>query len=108
MSVEEFAFDKLRVLVNNNTGADAILYYADAWHPEWHAYVNGKPSSVFKTNLAYKSVMIPPGKVEVLFKFGDTISKLLLKGVIAVGICVFCAIIYLLCTEFRNKDKRRQ
>lgn len=103
--VQEFSFNKLRVHVNNDSQNEAALYYADAWHPEWHAYVNGKPSPVLKTNLAYKSVIIPPGKSEVVFEFGDGISKFLFNSMIIIGIVVFCGFCYCLFTGLIKKDE---
>ncbi len=103
--VKEFALDKLRLQVNNKTTSDAVLYYADAWHPEWHAYVNSKPSTVLKTNLAYKSVIIPPGKSEVVFEFGDDISIFLFNSMITIGIVVFCGFCYCLFIGLIEKDE---
>ena len=102
--VKKFTLGKLRLQVNNETANNAVLYYADAWHPEWHAYVNGKPSFIFKTNLAYKSVMIPPGKSEVVFEFGDNISKFLFNSMITIGIIVFCGFCYCLFIGLGEKN----
>jgi len=102
ISVQEFSFNKLCVLVNNNSTDSALLYYTDAWHPRWHAYVNGRPAFIFKSNIGYKSVIVPPGKSEVIFQFGDTTSKLLFNGLIVIGISVFFGVIYLLLTELRR------
>jgi hypothetical protein len=104
--VQEFSFDKLRLQVNNESQNDVVLYYADAWHPEWHAYVNGKRSYVFKTNLAYKSVIIPPGRSEVVFQFGDAISKFLFNGMIAIGIFVFFGLFYCMFVGLSEKDEK--
>lgn len=103
--VKEFTLDKLRLQINNKTTSDAVLYYADAWHPEWHAYVNSKHSSVFKTNLAYKSVIIPQGKSEVVFEFGDDISIFLFNSMITIGIVVFCGFCYCLFIGLIEKDE---
>jgi hypothetical protein len=104
--VRAFSFDTLRLQVNNETKNDAVLYYADAWHPEWHASVNGKCGYVFKTNLAYKSVIVPPGRSDVVFQFGDAVSKFLFNGMIAIGIVVFFGLSYCMATGLSEKDKK--
>ena len=104
ISVQEFSFDKLRLQVNNETESGAVLYYADAWHPKWRAYVNGKPSFVLKTSLAYKSVIIPPGTSDVRFEFGDTLSGFLFNAMITIGIFVFCGFCYCLFIGLNEKD----
>ena len=78
------------------------------WIPKWRAYVNGRRANVIKTNLGYKSVIVPPGRmVEVIFAFGDGAGKLLLKGMLATGMCVFFAVIYLLATEWRRTNSSK-
>jgi hypothetical protein len=104
--VQEFSFDTLRLQVNNETSNDAVLYYADAWHPEWNAYVNSKHSYIFKTNLAYKSVIVPPGRSDVVFQFGDAVSKFLFHGMIAIGIVVFFGLSYCMFAGLSEKDEK--
>jgi len=95
ISIEEFKFDKLRVSVNNTAGRAAVLYYSDAWHPKWRAIVNGVESPVLKTNLAYKSVVIPPGKSDVTFLFGSRMDKLMVNIGTLLSVLVLGIIIYL-------------
>ena len=52
------------------------LYYADVWHPFWKATVNGKPTAVYKANLAYKAVRLQEGDNTVHFYFGSNLFKL--------------------------------
>lgn len=47
----------------------AFLYYADVWHNQWSAYVNGKKVPVYEANLAYKAVALAPGDNEIIFRF---------------------------------------
>jgi hypothetical protein len=47
----------------------AWLYYADAWHPGWKAYVNGKPTPIAKANLGFKAVRLEGGKSDLSFVF---------------------------------------
>jgi hypothetical protein len=48
------------------------LYYADVWHPSWHATVNGENVVVSKANLAYKAVPLNEGENIVQFRFDST------------------------------------
>lgn len=101
ISVGKFTFDTLELSVQNPLGEAAVLYYADAWHPDWHAFVNGAESRVWRTNLAYKSVVIPPGRSRVVFKFGDWRNKDLLASTTALGMLVLGAILSLLVVDLR-------
>ncbi len=68
-------FSSNRILIDVETPPDSLsaheyyLYYADAYHPSWHARVNKKTIPIIKANGAYKAVPIPPGKSTVEFTF---------------------------------------
>jgi len=102
LSVEEFTFDTLRLRVDTGHQAPSVLYYADAWHPEWHAFVNGQPAPVIRTNLGYKSVILPPGESEVLFSFGSSYSYLFLYSIIFLGILASGGVLYLAAVDLRK------
>ncbi len=53
------------------------MMYADVWHPQWRAAVNGQPTPVFKANLAYKSILLHPGSNRVHFYFKSELLILL-------------------------------
>lgn len=72
---EKFSFNtlKLKLSINDYSQDRYFLYYADAYHPCWAAYVNGKKTPVIRSNIGYKAISVPGGPSEVLFKFGDNI-----------------------------------
>jgi hypothetical protein len=81
-TVEHFSFDAISIRVRVPGNEPAVLYYADAWHPLWHAWVNGTPIPVVRANLAYKAVVVPAGESVIDLRFGDL--WLALFGVITV------------------------
>lgn len=88
LSVEQFAFNRVRIRVSVPTEHGGILYYADAWHPDWQAWVNGSAVRPIRANLGYKAVPIPAGESTVEFRFGtpsyDALSTLMLiTGILA-------------------------
>ena len=48
------------------------LYYADAYHPSWRAFVNSAPVPVYQANTGFKAIFLPPGKSSVSFSFENT------------------------------------
>ena len=75
IQIERFSFNVLELKVSTNGSPEehCFLYYSDAYHPHWSAYVNGRKAAVIKSNIGYKSVMIPYGTSEVVFKFGNIV-----------------------------------
>jgi hypothetical protein len=106
IKVDSFSFDTLRLTVNNILDHPAVLYYADAWWSSWHADVNGVQTPVIRTNLGYKSVIVPPGKSQVVLAFDNFLDSLILDSVTLLGIIVFCSVIYLFLTQLRRTDAR--
>jgi hypothetical protein len=40
-----------------------------AWHPWWHAAVDGKTTPVLKANVLFRAVQVPAGRHRVRFEF---------------------------------------
>lgn len=70
INVMDFSANRLSLEVEIPEGSGAWLYYADAFHPGWEAYVNGKSRPVVQANIAFKAVFLDPGKssIELFFK----------------------------------------
>jgi hypothetical protein len=58
-----------RVRVRVEMPQEGWLYYADAWHPQWTATVNGAPAKVERAWIAYKAVKVGRGANVVEFRF---------------------------------------
>ncbi|HBR16955.1 MAG: hypothetical protein A3G39_11000 [Deltaproteobacteria bacterium RIFCSPLOWO2_12_FULL_43_16] len=65
--VLDYGADNLLVTVERSKSG--WLYYSDTWDKYWTATVNGEKASIYKANLQYKAVYIPPGKSTVLFLY---------------------------------------
>lgn len=88
--VKGFSFNTLRlqVSVSKPPEQNYFLYYADAYHPHWKAFVNGKQTPVIRANVGFKAVVIPAGQSEVVFEFGNIFYSL----------PIYCTMILLLMT----------
>lgn len=41
----------------------------DVWHPWWFGTVDGKPADIFRANVLFRAIRVPPGKHIVRFEF---------------------------------------
>ncbi len=105
IKVKDFSFNslKLQVFVDGLPGRYYFLYYSDAYHPNWNAYVNGTKTNVIKSNIGYKSIMVPYGSAEIVFTFGNIFYYISNVCTLLVLSAVLCSAIYIFITEFGAK-----
>ncbi|HPG30071.1 MAG TPA: hypothetical protein PKY81_01905 [bacterium] len=70
--IADFSSNRLSIEVNS-PDSNVYLLYSDAWHPGWKADINGIKSSVYKANIAYKSVKLNAGINIINFYFKNNV-----------------------------------
>ena len=67
-----------------------FLVLTDTYHPDWRAYVDGKPASIYETDYLFRSVFLEAGRHEVRFVFRPVAFYLgCLSSLFTLGLCVF-------------------
>jgi len=51
------------------TGAGGYLVNTDAYYPGWRAYVDDRPAALYRANVAFRAVLVPPGQHTVTFRY---------------------------------------
>jgi hypothetical protein len=69
------------------TGDGGYLVNTDAYYPGWKVYVDGGPATLYRANLAFRAVRVPPGRHTVRFHY-EPRSVLLGLAVSALAACV--------------------
>ncbi len=88
IAVTDFSANRLRATVHVPGPGGAWLVYADAFHPGWRAQVNASPAKVWKANLAFKALYLPPGDNAVDFDFTHPMRQAALWFIGLIGSCV--------------------
>ncbi|MDP8266422.1 MAG: YfhO family protein [Candidatus Aceula meridiana] len=87
IKVIKFSSNEITIETNVVDEAGAWLVYADAFHPGWHATVNGKKVNIYEAYLAFKAVHVGKGKSLVRFFFYDG-----LRSSLNIFIFMFCLV----------------
>jgi hypothetical protein len=66
----KFKYDEIKFSTFANE--KQFLVVADAWHPFWHAQIDGKETPVIKANGIFKGVSVPSGQHTVRFYFDNS------------------------------------
>ncbi len=69
----------LELVVENDLPGPIWLSYSDTWHPFWRASVNGRAVPIAVAQLAYKAVLLSPGRNHVRFHFEPDLLPLALR-----------------------------
>ncbi len=56
-------------LVKLKTKGSGWLVYSDANLPTWEAYIDGQKTEIYNANYLFKSVFVPEGEHELIFKY---------------------------------------
>jgi hypothetical protein len=60
-----------------------LLVFAQSFHHNWRAYVDDKPSEIFKANHAFQAVQVPAGRSRVRLVYEDSAFR---TGSVASGL----------------------
>ena len=55
---------------------DGILYWADGYDKNWHAYVNGKEVPIYRANINFKAISLPKGNNNISFVYNPYLFKM--------------------------------
>ncbi len=66
-----FSSNRAEFDVDNPTNVSLVMTYSDSWSEHWQARINDKDAQILRSDLAYKAVVIPPGRVRVQFQYRD-------------------------------------
>jgi hypothetical protein len=58
-----------RVALEYNADKDALLFMSDTYYPGWKAFVDGKETTIYRSNMAFRAIQVPKGHHRVLFRY---------------------------------------
>lgn len=60
-----------RVVINTHLPVMKFLVFNDSYYPGWRAYINGQETKLYRANIAFKGIWVPPGEQSIEFVFGS-------------------------------------
>jgi hypothetical protein len=58
-----------------------LLFVSEIYHPNWRAWIDGEPAAIYRTNVAFRGVVVPRGEHELVFRYRS--SELVFGGTIS-------------------------
>ncbi|MFH0937374.1 MAG: YfhO family protein [Candidatus Daviesbacteria bacterium] len=89
-----------RVQINTTSNMDAYLVVLDSFYPGWKALINGKETTIYRTNYNFRGVFLPKGVHTVEFIYTP---KSLELGAIISGISILIIISLIVIPRFLRR-----
>ena len=94
--VRVVGFDANHLELKTHFDSRKFLVYNDGFHSGWKAFIDGKKTDLWRTNVAFKGLWVPQGEHNVYFRFGSFWRYVLDYLLVAVFMIVFVCLIILL------------
>jgi hypothetical protein len=94
-NVKLVKFDVNSVQLSTDFSHPRFLVYNDSYYDGWQAFINGKKTDLYRTNVAFKGLWVPAGKNVVEFRFGYPWQYVLNYGLLMLFYGILIALIYL-------------
>lgn len=65
-----------RVELTVKSNLDCYLILRDGWYPEWEAFIDDQPTTIYPADAAFRAVRIPPGEHKVIFSYNPRSYRL--------------------------------
>jgi len=73
-SVERYDYNSFDM--NVFSPESGILYWADGYDKNWHAYIDGKEIPIYRANINFKAVILPKGTHKIIFAYNPFLFKI--------------------------------
>lgn len=102
---EVLHFDANSIKIYTNFSQKKFLVYTDNFHHNWKVRVNGEEGHLYRANIAFKGVMLPPGENYVMFYYAPLGGQLFYFIALGVYLYLFGYLIFLFS---KHKIKKEQ
>jgi hypothetical protein len=92
-------FSPQRLGIEMEAGAPAMVVVAQAYYHPWHAYVDGRPTPLWRANYAFQALEVPAGKHQVRLEYED--RRFHCGVIISLGCLLGCAAAWVRCARTR-------
>jgi len=72
--IEKYQPNEIFISVNNNR--DGFLVLLDCYYPGWKAYLDDKPTKIFRANYIFRAVRVPQGRHRIKFIYSPDSLKI--------------------------------
>jgi hypothetical protein len=87
------------VKINVNLNEKSLVVLSDSYYPGWKAYVDGQETKIYPTNVNSRSVIVPTGQHNIIYKYDSQTIKI---GTLVTVISLIITFLLLTNPKIRN------
>ncbi len=72
-AVHVLSYAPKKITLQTHSAGDAFLVDGDSWYPGWEASIDGRPSPLYITDVAFRGLRVPPGDHRIELQFAPQI-----------------------------------
>lgn len=80
---EIIAYEPEKVVVKTDSSKNSLLFLSDNYYPGWEAFVDGRPSKIYRADYSFRAVSVPAGAHIITYIYNPSSFK---TGVIITGL----------------------
>lgn len=89
-----------KVIVKAKAEADGLLFLSDNFYPGWEAFVDGKPTKIYRADYTFRAVPIKKGAHEIRFEYKP---KIFIAGAVISALSLFTIVSMFTILGIRNR-----
>ncbi|MFH1562063.1 MAG: YfhO family protein [Nitrospirota bacterium] len=93
-----------KVIITASSPTDCFLFLSDTYYPGWRAFIDGKPTKIYRANYTFRAISFPKGTHTVEFRY---LPLSFLVGVVGSGMTVVILIGLILIWRKRERKGER-
>jgi membrane protein YfhO len=75
-SIKQTSFDNVDIQYQSHSTTTNLAVFSEIFYKDWHAYIDGKPVPIAKTDYVLRALPVPAGDHSIEFKFEPTIFNI--------------------------------
>ncbi|MEW6619071.1 MAG: YfhO family protein [bacterium] len=91
-----------KVIINSSCEKSGFLFLSDTYYPGWKAYIDGKPTKVYRANYLFRAIVLPEGNHQIEFVYFPASFKIGLLGTLITITILVSFMIILRIKHFSN------
>lgn len=78
--IQLLTINATRSVINTSSQHDGLIVRSTNYHPDWRAYIDGKPTTIMRSDYLFQAIKVPAGKHEIVFNFEPSIRPLFMSA----------------------------